>query len=197
MESPKDSATENLIQRIIAQDQLAFYELLELYETKVYNLIYRLLSSREDTEEVLQEVFWTVYSKLSTFRGESSLSSWIYRITVNMCYMRLRKKQIQTDFSINDIVDVVDNGKLQNMNEWSLAADQLLLNRELVEKIEEALDVLPADYRVVLMLRDVNDLSNSEVATILGLTVPAVKSRLHRARLILRRKISTYLRPEA
>ena len=177
-------------------DEKAFEEIVNRYEDKIYGLALRITRDHHSAEEVLQEVFLTLVKKVDTFRGESKFSSWLYRVTMNASYMYLRAdKKYESDMSLEDYAPYDEKGFLTDKmvsRDWTDRPDEAFFNKETVEKIETAVGELPESYRVVFHLRDIEGLSNEETAEILGLSVPAVKSRLHRARLFLRDKLSDY-----
>jgi RNA polymerase sigma-70 factor (ECF subfamily) len=155
-----------------------------------------ILKNESDAEEATQDVFMTVVQKAHTFKGNSALYSWIYRICVNTCLMRLRGKRRGETVSIEDFMPVfTENGMHASMiDDWSKEVERKALDKELGQVIRHFTENLSEKYRVVFVLSDVEGLSNEETAQILGLTVPAVKSRLHRARLYLREQLTSYLR---
>jgi RNA polymerase sigma-70 factor (ECF subfamily) len=167
----------------------AFEELVSRYEAKAHNLAMRFLRNEEDTEEVLQDVFTTVYRKIDSFQGKSAFSSWLYRITVNAAFMKLRKRKQQPTVSIEDLSPAVRQNCLDGNDTAHERSDNISMSRELRDVIQGAINRLPEEYRAVFVLRDVDGLSNTEVGEILGLSIPAVKSRLHRSRLMLRKKL--------
>lgn len=167
----------------------AFEELVTRYETKVFNLALRFTRCQEDAEEVLQDVFTTLFRKLEGFQGKAAFSSWLYRIVVNAAFMKLRKRKTGTMVYLDDLP-----GEKKNEDESLvfMRSDNIALNRELREVLQGAINKLPEQYRAVFVLRDVDALSNEEVAEVLNLSVPAVKSRLHRSRLMLRKRLYRY-----
>jgi len=167
----------------------AFEELLTRYEVKVYNLALRFTRNQDDAEEVLQEVFTTLYRKLHAFEGKSAFSSWLYRIVANTAFMRLRKKRQSMEMAIDDLPERVRHLCHEVRDERELPIDAISEARELREAMLAAVNRLPEQYRLVFILKDMEGLSNQEVGRIMDLTVPAVKSRLHRSRLMLRRKL--------
>ena len=171
-------------------------ELLRQYQGKIFNLAMSILKNESDAEEAAQDVFMTVIRKVETFQGNSAFYSWIYRICVNACLMRLRGKKRSETVSIEEFMPVfTDEGMHTSpMDDWSKEVERDALNEELGRMIRKYTEELSEKYRVVFVLSDVEGLSNEETAKILGLTVPAVKSRLHRARLYLREQLSRYLR---
>ncbi len=188
---------ERLIELFITQnDQGAFEELFNRYCDKVYRLAFRITRDHHGADEVLQEVFITLLNKINTFRGESKFSSWLYRVTANASYMHLRsEKKYENDVRLEDYVPYDENGTLMgriNVKDWSGRPDGMLLSKEAIGIIEKAINELPEPYRVVFHLRDIEGLSIVEASEVLGLSVPALKTRLHRARLFLRDKLSDY-----
>lgn len=177
-------------------DENAFEEIVNRYENKIYGLAFGITRDHHSAEEILQEVFLTLVKKVDTFRGESKFSSWLYRVTMNASYMYLRAdKKYESDMSLENYAPYDDKGSLSDKiisRDWTNRPDEALFNKEAMEKIEAAVGELSESYRVVFHLRDIEGLSSEETAEILGLSVPAVKSKLHRARLFLRDKLSDY-----
>ena len=172
-------------------DHAAFSELISRYSEKAHNLAMRFTRNQEDAEEVLQDVFITVYNKIDGFKGESAFSSWLYRITVNTSFMKLRKRKQTAAVSLEEITPSVKESWVANRSD---AADvnYLYSRHELRAELDEAIQRLPEEYRIIFMLRDVDGLSNQEVGEILNISVPAVKSRLHRSRLMLRKRLARF-----
>ena len=174
----------------------AFEEIVNRYSNKIYGFALRITKNDKDAEEVFQDVFMTLAQKLDTFRGESKFSSWLYRITANSSYMLLRsEKKHDNNLSLENYAPYDEQGTLMGKimyKDWSSRPDIIIFNKESIEIIERAVNELPESYRTVFHLRDIEGLSNEEVASALELSVPAVKSRLHRARLFLRDKLSDY-----
>jgi RNA polymerase sigma-70 factor (ECF subfamily) len=170
----------------------AFEEIVARYESKVFNLAMRFTRNQEDAEEVLQDVFTTIYKKLGGFEGKSAFSSWLYRIIVNAAFMKLRKRKQHTTVSIEDLAPAVKQYCIEREPLLDGRSDTLTINRELRDRVQGAIDRLPEQYRAVFVLRDVDGLTNQEVGEILDISIPAVKSRLHRSRLMLRRKLQRY-----
>lgn len=184
--APSDN---ELIERFTKGCQASFEELIQRYETKAHNLAMRLTRNAEDAEEVLQDVFVTVYRKISGFEGKAKFSSWLYRITVNAAFMKLRKRKQEQSVALDDAVPNYQN-KISSKNAiFGSGGDTLTASSELRDALESAVAKLPDEYRAVFVLRDVDGLSNKEVGDILDLSIPAVKSRLHRSRLMLRKKL--------
>lgn len=181
-----------LIERFRQGSMDAYEELVGRYEAKVYNLAMRFTRNQEDAEEVLQDVFTTIYQKLEGFQGKSAFSSWLYRIIVNAAFMKLRKRRQNNTVSIEDLSPGIRQVCIERDPAAGNRSDLLSMNKELRETLEGAINRLPAQYRAVFVLRDVDGLSNQEVGEILDLSIPAVKSRLHRSRLMLRKKLQRY-----
>ena len=173
-------------------DKSGFVTLLTRYSEKVHNLSMRISRNPEDAEEILQDVFLTVYNKISYFEGKSAFSSWLYRITVNTSFMKLRKRKQQAAMPLEEATNSGSEENLSMHRSDSSDIGYLSSRHELREKLEGAISKLPEEYKVIFILRDVDGLSNQEVGEILKISVPAVKSRLHRSRLMLRRKLQRF-----
>ncbi|MEY4700378.1 MAG: hypothetical protein RL326_565 [Pseudomonadota bacterium] len=181
----------DLIEEFRKGEQSSFEELLSRYSSKVFSLASRLTRNTEDAEEVLQDVFVTVHRKIAGFEGKSSFSSWLYRVTVNAAFMKLRKRKQDLSVSLEDIVQQSQTVAALKSPESAFVDSQSIRN-QMLEALEVAIRKLPDDYRPVFILRDVDGLTSREVSKILDLTVPAVKSRLHRSRLMLRRRLTRF-----
>ena len=161
------------------------------YAPRVYNLARRMLGNDADAEDVTQDVLLQVVRKLDTFRGESAFPTWLHRVTVNAALAHRRKRANRQAHQSGESIDaVLDEGEGQphpgSLRPWSVSPDQPVLDAETHEIIEGAITGLPETYRDVYVLADVEGLPNAEIADMLKLSVPAVKSRLHRARLMMR-----------
>jgi RNA polymerase sigma-70 factor (ECF subfamily) len=169
----------------------SFQEIVNRYTQKVYNLSMRLTRNIEDAEEVLQDVFVTVYNKIEMFEGKSQFSSWLYRVTANTAFMKLRKRKAAETVSFEEVSShISENYAGKSPNDTDV--NHMSCGHELRNLLDQAISKLPEEYKNIFVLRDVDGLSNEEVAEVLSLTVPAVKSRLHRARLLLRKKLQRY-----
>lgn len=182
-----------LVERVKAGDHAAFNELVRRYEGKVYQLAFRLTGEEMDAMDVIQDVFVSVYTKIHTFRGHAAFSSWLYRITANASFARLNQRKRAAAVSIDDVLPAVEEKSRDLFSERSQKPDAALFNKEARVALERAIDSLPEDFRTVVILRDVQNMSNQDVADVLKLSIPAVKSRLHRARLALRKLLGDYL----
>lgn len=188
----KDVREEQIIERAKKGDPGAKALIVEKYERMVYNLGLRLLSNHEEAECVLQDTFLKILQSIDTFKGDSQLSTWIYRIATNQALMRLRKKKRQY-VSIDG--DDEDESRDYSNILRSFHANPLedLLNTELKDKMRVAIDRLPPKHRSVFVLKDIEGLSLKEISDILDMSLPAVKSNLHRARLFLRENLSEFI----
>lgn len=179
-----------------SRDEDAFNELVNRYSDKVYRLAYRITNNQNDAEEIIQEVFLILIEKLSTFRKESRFSTWLYRVASNASFMYLRnlKRSRERETSLDDYKPYNDYGVLEGVEErdWSGRPDSQLLSAEGTQLIEKAISELPEEYRVVFHMKDIERLTSKEIAEALGLSIPAVKSRVLRSRLFLRDKLSEY-----
>ena len=184
---------EKLINGVINGDAEYFEELMTRYTDKVFNLAMRLTRSKEDAEEVMQDVFVTIYRKLPSFEGKSSFSSWLYRITVNAGLMKLRKRRQDRTIAMDDVITHFEKDHF-GADKIVEGTDSYTLRQQLNTKLEEAIGKLPSEYRSVFVLRDVDGLTSKEVGEILDISIPAVKSRLHRARLMLRKRLLSFYR---
>lgn len=184
-----------LIRRIKADDHHAFEALFARYVSRVYGQAIKLMRNPEEAQEVVQEVFLTVYNKVGTFRGKAAFSTWLYRLTANAAITRLRKRKRRSEAPLDDYLPrFQEDGHhlIRPVADWSDELQKSISEAELKEEIQTALDELPPVDKAVVVLSDMEGLPNSEIAKVLELTVPAVKSRLHRARLFLRGKLAVH-----
>ena len=188
-----------LVEKAQKGDGEAFEMLVERHQRQLYRLALRMTGSEADAQEVLQEAFLNAYQKLPLFRGEAQFSSWLYRIAANSALMRLRRKRRAPDALGDQPLELAGpkfsaEGYLEptSTSDWSQRADERMMSGQLGDAINKAVEELPDDYRTVFLLKDVDGLSNEDIASALDLTVPAVKSRLHRARLALREKLGEF-----
>ena len=169
----------------------AYEELIGRYTEKVFRLAMRITRSQDDAEEVLQDVCVAVFDKLDTFEGKSAFSSWLYRITANTALMKLRKRKKHSALELDETILGAQQSWTTQRSDTS-DVNYMSIRHELRDALREAIDGLPNDYRTIFILRDVDGLSNQEVGDVMDLSVPAVKSRLHRSRMILRRALAEY-----
>ena len=194
-QTKEDKATEEALVRDLQNGNLDAYDkLAEIYQNKIYGLSFHLTRNQMDAQDVTQEVLLTLYRKINMFQGKSAFSSWVYRIAVNASYMKLRSKKKEPNVSIDELMPSFNSAGFQQekIQDWSENTESLLFTKETRDVINKAVDLLPEKEKVVFLLRDVEGLSIDKDCEILDLTVPAVKSRLHRARLFLRKKLSDY-----
>lgn len=186
---------QRLIDRLKAKDESALDLFMAEYGGKVYGLSLRMTGNHHDAEEVCQDVFLTVFEKIGTFRGDAKLSSWVYRITANTALMKLRKRPKIKALPLEEELGpaMTEEGMLaEPVVDWSRLPDDELERKELTRRIEAAITQLPPDYRSVFVLRDIEGLTAEEACSVLDLSVAALKSRLHRARLFLRKQLADY-----
>lgn len=178
MEKTNGKPADNLTPEMVFQE----------YAPRVYNLARRMLGNDADAEDVTQDVLLQVVRKLDTFRGEANFPTWLHRVTVNMALAHRGKRAKREEREVHDPLSLVPETKpnQSSVQRWNIEPDRQAINRETHDLIEQAISEMPEIYRDVYVLADVEGLSNSEISEILGLSVPAVKSRLHRGRLMLR-----------
>ena len=183
-----------LIERMKCGDEEAFEKIMERYQPRVYRLAYRLTGSVADAEDVTQNVFLILHEKIASFKGESALFSWVYKITLNASWEILRNRKRESHVSIEQYLPEFNrNGQhAEPFLDWSNRPDELTTRKEAQVLVRKAIDGLSTEYKTVLILRDIEGLPSRETAEILDLTVPAVKSRLHRARLYIRGRLASY-----
>jgi RNA polymerase sigma-70 factor (ECF subfamily) len=190
-----DLDEKELLQGLWAGEPAAFRRLVELNSANVYNVALKLLGDDQEAEDVLQETFLSAFQALDRFEGRSSLSTWLYRIAYNASLMRLRKRRQMTTFSLDMPQDQEGEPRevvSRHLVDWSTVPDDQLLTAEARQEMDRAIAELPETLRSTFILRDIQGLSGAETAEILGITVQAVKNRLHRARLRLRDRLSEY-----
>src|SRR5881394_2789265 len=195
--SPSDASAsdEELVARARQKDYGAFEELMDRYEDKVFRLAYRFVRNESEAKEILQDTFLSIWRKLDTFKGDSQFSSWVYRVAANAALMRLRAQRRHPEISTEELpIGYLDRvGQLPAIGEnWAKRPDDQLQSEELRQHIQAAVDSLPDLYRTIFLIRDVEGLSTEETAEVLGISVPTVKTRLHRARIALRDAIGHY-----
>jgi len=184
-----------LIARLQARDETAVHELAERYGSRIYQLALRQMKNREDAEEVTQDVLVKVYRKIGAFRGDSALSSWIYRITFNTAMSRLRNSRLARAAEQRDKGRDGDDDRQRALREpadWSNMPDEALLRAQLRQAVVTAIQELPEIYRVPVVLRDIEGLTTEEASTRLHVKDQTLKSRLHRGRLMLRARLQDF-----
>jgi RNA polymerase sigma-70 factor (ECF subfamily) len=168
----------------------AFTELVNHYERKIYRLAKHITQNEEDAEDVLQETFLKAYEHLDTFQGNSKFYTWIVRIGVNEALMKLRKRKGDRTVPLDQPVDTGEEMVAREIAVWEDNPEERYSREEMREILDTAVESLKPDFRTVFVLRDIEELSTEETAEALGISVPAVKSRLLRARLALREKLT-------
>ncbi len=189
-----------LVERLKTGDQAALESVFNLYSAKLYNVAYRILGDEGDTEEVIQDVFWTAYRKVKSFRGNSHFSTWLYRLTVNAALGKMRRSKKNKEIPYEEFLPKFqqDGHHLSRpVVDWSDSLEENYAKQEVQALLSEALDHLKPIDKGVVVLSDVEGLSDKEIAETLGLTVSAVKTRLHRARLFLRGKLASQVQYSA
>lgn len=178
------------IARLVARDESAFNELVLRYERRVYGLVYRMLQRRDEAEDLSQEVFVHVFKAIDTFRGDSKLSTWIYRIAINLTKNRSKYLSRRHSKAQDDLDAVVERAPLTSAKGVSVGdvsrPDELVEGMQVEVIVKRAIAQIDPDFREVLILRDVEDLSYEEICEVTGLAVGTVKSRIHRGRSQLR-----------
>jgi len=184
----------SLVARCRENDEAAFNEVVTRYKTKVYNYIFRMTGSSEDAEDLTQEVFIRMYTSIDSFRSQSSLSTWLFRIASNLCVDRFRRSKHRTAaYSLDEPVLDNDVESTRDVPDLTFEPQRLLENLEMAEQIQLALAQLPEKLRATLILHDVEGLPYEEIAQVVGCPLGTVKSRLFNARLQLRQRLSRYL----
>ena len=184
-----------LIARLQARDETAVHELAERFGPRIYQLALRQMKNREDAEEVTQDVLMKVYRKIGAFRGDSALSSWIYRITFNTAMSKLRSSRLTRAAQQSERLRESENDARRTLREpadWSSMPDEELLRAQLRRAVVAAIAELPEIYRVPVVLRDIEGLSTEEASTRLKVKDQTLKSRLHRGRLMLRERLEAF-----
>ena len=172
-------------------ENLAFDELVRRYQDKVYRLCYKILRHEDDAAEAMQDAFLSAYRGLKNFKAESTFSTWLYRVATNASLMKYRKRR-DKHISLDQSQSQDDEAEPMQLPDWSAQPPEELLTAEMREVMKESIERLPEELRTVFVLRDIEGLSNDDVGKELKLSVAAVKSRLHRARITLRERLNRY-----
>jgi RNA polymerase sigma-70 factor, ECF subfamily len=188
-----------LVEQLRRADAGAAEALVGAYGDRVYRLAIRITGNASDAEEVVQDALWTASRKIDTFRGVAAFGSWVYRITANAAYQKLRgRRSKRNEVSWEDLAPAFDE-KGQHVEvavDWSRRLTDPAIEGELKSVLGGAIDALPEDYRTAVLLHDVEGLSNPEIAQTLHVKLGTIKSRVHRARLFLRRRLANYMRAQ-
>jgi RNA polymerase sigma-70 factor (ECF subfamily) len=194
--APRVESEAALIAHLRQRDATALESLMERHAARVHRLAFGITRNEADAEEVTQDVFLTLFDKIHAFEERAALGTWLYRVATNTALLRRRGKRRELEVSLEDQLPAFrDDGHRDGersflLADWSSRAEDDLLSEEMRSQVRRAIDQLPAHYRAVVMLRDVEELSNEETAEILGESVSSVKSRLHRARMALREQLA-------
>lgn len=180
---------------------LEFDALVAKYEKKIFNIIYRFLGDYEEATDLTQETFLSAYRHYDRFRGEAKVFTWLYQIARNLCINRIRQRDRQRALRVESLDQPreprPDGGSAREIADWSGAPQNILESKELRQRILAAIEALPLEYKEVILLREFHDLSYNEIVAATGLTLENVKTRLSRARAMLRRKLEPYYRQSA
>ncbi len=176
-----------LINKAQAGDKKALAELVKKYEQTVYNFSFKICRNKDQAEHTMQEAFMSMVKSIKQFSGRSKFSTWLYTIVSNHCLMLARSQKKQTYSSFDDENTVIYE---KDISDWKVTPEKVTENNELKKILDNAIQKLSPDYRIVFLLRDVEGLSTDETSKIVKLSVPAVKSRLHRARAFLRNELN-------
>jgi len=180
-----------LVSAAKAGDVAAFEELVNRYERKIFRLAQNITQNREDAEDVMQDAFLKSFAHLGDFQGDSRFYTWLVRIAVNEALMKLRKRR-PDQVSLDESIETENDLMPREVEDWGPTPEQRYAQTELHEILSDVIGSLDPAFRIVFLLRDLEELSTEETAQLLGLSVPAVKSRLLRARLKLRQKLNKY-----
>lgn len=184
-----------LIRRLKDRDEKAFREIVRRYSDQVFNMTYRMLGNREEAEDVAQEVFIIVFKSIDSFRGDSKFSTWLYRITANTCKNRIKYLARRHDRQKSEYDEGFEGDQAAGAVTAPTAPrrpDAAMAGLELELELQQAINALDEDHRLLVVLRDIQELSYEEICEIMGLPEGTVKSRLHRARAALRKKMQNY-----
>jgi RNA polymerase sigma-70 factor (ECF subfamily) len=183
-----------LVQAAKKGDLEAFSELVKRYDRNVFRIAQHITHNEEDAQDVVQEAFLKAYTNLAQFQGNSKFYTWLVRIAVNEALMKLRRRRSDKTVSIDEDVETEEGSMPREVADWSPNPEQLYGTSELGDILKKTIQGLPPGFRTVFVLRDVEGLSTEETAEMLGLSIPAVKSRLLRARLQLRERLAKYFK---
>lgn len=197
MTTPSDPSESRFIERLRGRDERAFNDLVQRYEQRVFRLVFRMLGRRDEAEDMVQEVFVQVFKAVESFRGDSKLSTWIYRIAINLCknrakYLSRRRTDAQDELSQMSEWRSLHEGRGITVGETN-RPDQVVQGYQLETIVRLSIAQLDADFREVLVLRDIEDLPYEDIMEITGLPEGTVKSRIHRARAMLKQRIESQM----
>jgi len=189
-----------LVRGIKAGDDQAFEQMVDRYHSRVYSLAYGVLRNSEDAEEATQDAFWTLYRKIGTFDESRKFFSWFYRVALNAAYSRARRRPAVPTVAIEEYLPKFrSDGHMvaPDVRDWSVAVEDEVAARELAARAEGFIAELPPAYRDVIWMYDVEEMPADQIAETLEISIPAFKSRLHRARLYVRQRLSEVTRGAA
>lgn len=191
----KEETTDiELISRALEGDQQAYKEILMRYRNPLYNLLYRMVHNKMETEDLVQEAFIKAFSSLASFNDEYAFSTWLYKIAINNCIDHFRKKKLKT-FSLDKPISSKDGEIRREFPDASYRPDKTLLSKEKDKLIEDAIQNLPEKYRISIVLRHSEDKSYEEISQILNIPLGTVKARIFRAREMLKRQLKNKIYP--
>lgn len=187
-------ADSELVKKAQRGNNPAFEELVRRYEQKVYNIAFRMLGKEEEAKDAMQDSFLRAYRFIKKFKSESSFYTWLYRITTNVCLTRLKQRKNKESVTLSLDEPIKDGEDTQREIPDFKYSPEILHQRQTMQKaLQSAINDLPTDYRSVIVLRELQGLSNKEVGKALRLSLASVKSRLHRGRVFLRNRLSKYV----
>jgi RNA polymerase sigma-70 factor (ECF subfamily) len=193
---PEDTEAQ-LIERLVARDERAFSAMVRTYERRVFALVLRMIGNRAEAEDLAQEVFVQVFKAIGGFRGDSKLSTWIYRIAINLCKNRMKYLKVRHAGEQDELGEVEERGALGGERPANVGAverpDEMMSGRQVEHIVQSAILELEPSFRECLVLRDVEELSYEQIEEITGLPIGTVKSRIHRARAQLREAVEREL----
>lgn len=184
---------QKLVERLQRRDEAAFNELVRLYQGKIFRLVFRMLGDRAEAEDLAQEVFVTVFKSIDGFRGDSKLSTWLYRVATNHCKNRIKYLNRRARGQKKELDEIADRDALESATMSTSAQvhrpDDMATARQTESIVQQALSELPEDQRELVVLRDIENMTYEEIQSVTGLPEGTVKSRLHRARLALQKRV--------
>jgi RNA polymerase sigma-70 factor, ECF subfamily len=190
----EDTTELPLVQAAKGGDLEAFSQLVKRYDRNIFRIAQHITHNEEDAQDVVQDAFLKAYTNLAQFQGNSKFYTWLVRIAVNEALMKLRRRRTDKTVSIDEDVETEEGSMPRELADWGPNPEQLYRQSELSDILKKTIQGLPPGFRTVFVLRDVEGLSTEETAEMLELSIPAVKSRLLRARLQLRERLSKYFK---
>jgi len=185
----------DIIEKCKLGDNNAFEILIKNYDKKVYNMIYRIMGNKEDALDLTQEVFIKVYKGISTFRGDSSFSTWLYRLATNTCFDENRKKKNKKTHSLDKPIETEYGEFKRDLRDDTYNPDEMLIKKEIQNLVQKAISMLPEEQRVMIVLRDIQGFTYKEISEILQCSMGTVKSRISRGRLALKNILESLEEP--